>query len=176
MTKKTLVKTYNKKGEDAGVETREAAERKGLILASVVVALFDQDDKVWLSLRSHKKSTHRGKWDLAVSGCVDAVDATNLAAAQRESKEEAGLELDLQSAGRMRLVFPENGNDVIRFPEVFYAQTSQIPRISNDEVDGFARFPIPVLREHVAQNPNNYVPTVLEEIEFAYEHLRGEQS
>ena len=175
MTVEKLVKIYDQDGEVAEPATREEAERKGLIIATVVVALFNTDGEVWLSLRSHDKSTHPGMWDITVAGCVDEADGSNLDAAQREVKEETGLDVDLHSAGKLTFTFGENGGTVTRFPEIFYGTTSDTPEITDDEVAGFARYPLPVFRHNSETYSELYIPTIREEIELAAKHLGIEE-
>lgn len=175
MTAENLVKIYNDEGEVIQPTTREEAERKGLIIATVVVALFNTDDEVWLSLRSHNKSTHPGMWDITVAGCVDDADGSNLDAAVREVQEETGLDVDLASAGKLRFTFSENGGTVIRMPEVFYGSTNETPKITDDEVAGFARFPLNTFRRNFEAYPSLYIPNIREEIELAATHLGMEK-
>ena len=174
MTKEAMVKIYDDEGNNAGVTSRIEAEQKGLIIATVVVAIFSLDDEIWLSLRSHNKNTHPGMWDISVAGCVDAGDETNLIAAEREVKEETGLELNLVSAGRLKFVFEENGANVVRLPEIFVGQTAEIPQITDQEADDFAKYPINVFNENFTNHPNMYVPAIKQEIDVAFKKLKEE--
>ena len=171
MATETLVKIYDTEGNFVEPTTREEAERKGLIMATIVVVLFTEEGSAWMSLRSHKKSTHRGKWDITVAGCVDADDETNLYTAKRELLEEAGLSVDLSSAGFLEFDMAENGGTVTRRPEVFAGVTSEIPVINEDEVDGFARFPLDALRTTFNEHTELFIPKALEEVELAAKHL-----
>lgn len=168
-----LVRLYDSQGEDAGVATRAEAEGRGLIIATVFTVIFDKKYRVWTSLRSYEKTTHPGKWDMTSRGCVDEEDETNRHAAQRELLEEAGLSTLLTSAGKMQHSFEENGGVVVRFPEVFFGVTEEIPQIQNEEVDGFMRLPIETLRTRFARHPHLYVPTILEEVELAFNTMQG---
>lgn len=174
MTKKNLIKTYDRGGEPAGVFSRVDAEEKGLIIATVVIALFDKQGYVWLSLRSHGKNTHPGMWDITVSGCVDEADSSNLEAARREVAEETGIDVELTSVGKIELQFFENGKDIVRMPEVFYGVTDSHPKIIDGEVDGFAKYPMPTFRQKYIKYPDLIIRGIDKEIEAAYQHLNGE--
>lgn len=175
MTKEMLVRTYDNDGNDADEVSRTEAESKGLIIANVMVVVFNSKNHVWIQLRSHSKSTHPGAWDVTAGGCVDAGETT-MQAAVRELAEESGISgLKLKSAGRQRQEFTENGGTVVRLPEIFYARSDAIPQISDGEAVGFAAYPINALHRVFETSPELGVPSLLKEVDFAFEALLKEE-
>ncbi|WP_022662865.1 NUDIX hydrolase [Paucidesulfovibrio longus] len=89
---------------------------------SVTVLIYDQENKLFLQKRSHKKSIFPGRWDVSSSGHVLAGEATR-DAALRELRFELGIE-----AERLRFVqkLPSSPGTGFEFTTVFaldrYAQ------------------------------------------------------
>ncbi len=61
----------------------------------VHVCLFDRQGRMLIQQRQICKSAWPGKWDLSAGGCAQAGE-TSRQAAQRETREELGLDIDLQ--------------------------------------------------------------------------------
>ena len=68
---------------------------EGLYRLVVHVCIFDAEGRMLIQQRQPFKKGWSNMWDITVGGCAVAGD-TSQAAAEREVREEIGLELDLQ--------------------------------------------------------------------------------
>ena len=68
---------------------------EGLYRLVVHVCIFDPEGRMLIQQRQPFKKGWSNMWDITVGGCAVAGD-TSQAAAEREVREEIGLELDLQ--------------------------------------------------------------------------------
>ncbi|MCC6547105.1 NUDIX domain-containing protein [Candidatus Sumerlaeota bacterium] len=82
---------------------------------AVHVVVRNRAGQVLLQLRSHRKDSHPGWWDISVGGHVD-VDEDYDAAAVRELREELGIVAPMTCVAR-RGAGPESGWEFVRIYE-----------------------------------------------------------
>jgi isopentenyl-diphosphate delta-isomerase type 1 len=91
----------------------------------IAVLIFNTKDETLLQKRSLAKSHDPGVWTVAVSGHVGAGE-DYLKAAERELKEELGIESDLKF---YKKIFSKRGNREARFFYIYYATFDREPAI-----------------------------------------------
>ena len=83
---------------------------KGFYRLVVHVCIFDSRGRMLIQQRQPFKKGWSNLWDLSVGGCAVAGD-TSRSAAERETREELGLDLDLSGVRPTLTVHFENGFD-----------------------------------------------------------------
>ena len=93
-----LVDLYDENRRPLGrTAERYGPKGDGAFLTVVHVCLFDSRGRLLIQRRSESKRYWPGTWDVSVGGAVDAGE-TSRQAAERETREELGLTLDLGDA------------------------------------------------------------------------------
>ena len=87
-----LMDELNEKGRVIGKITLDEAHKTGAWHRVIHVYLINDKKEILLQLRSKNMFRHPNEWDISCGGHVAAGEKTN-AAAQREVKEELGIEL-----------------------------------------------------------------------------------
>jgi isopentenyldiphosphate isomerase len=83
----------NEKGEKTGeVITSKEAHEKGVTHRSVHIWILNPDKQLLLQKRSANMRARPGYWDISASGHMSAGE-TSIEAAQKETREELGLDL-----------------------------------------------------------------------------------
>jgi len=77
------------------VSLKSEAHKKGLWHASAQVWIVDRNQNVLLQKRAQNKDSYPNLWDISVAGHLSAKDSP-ISAAQREVKEEIGLDLSVE--------------------------------------------------------------------------------
>lgn len=118
-------------GQDrqVGLASRARVHREGLLHRAVHVLLLDPQGRLWLQRRSPAKDTYPGMWTSSASGHVDPGE-DYLAAAQRELREELGLDLELTHVAKV----PAGPATQGEFSGVFRAQSDQAPTPDPQEI------------------------------------------
>ena len=93
-----LFDLYTAEREKTG-RTMERSERTppGFYRMIVHVCIFGEDGRLLIQQRQPIKKAWPDRWDLSVGGCAVAGDSS-CSAAERETREELGLSLDLSDA------------------------------------------------------------------------------
>lgn len=168
-----IVAVLNEDGEVIDTTTREQAERYNHITQNVLVFVFNSLGRVWIQLRPQSKNHYPGKWDISACGGV-LNDETNEQAAQRETLEEMGIEVELHYLESFLNVFPgDNREERKRLSHLYVGISDEKPQ-ANDDVDEFKDWPPDALRASVVSNPNAYIPSFIIELDKAiqgYEKL-----
>ncbi|MDX1334078.1 MAG: NUDIX domain-containing protein, partial [Robiginitalea sp.] len=127
---------------------------------------YTASGKVLLQQRADQKETFPGLWDVSVAGHVHA-EETPLEAAQREIKEEIGLDLETGSLdffGRSKNEQAHPGGNIDREFHYVYLSELKVPledlRPQEGEVAGLELRPLLRFSEEVwgLANPARYVP------------------
>jgi 8-oxo-dGTP pyrophosphatase MutT (NUDIX family) len=104
-----LLTVCNSNGQTIGRIERGAMRALGIASRGVHLHACTTDQKVWIQQRAMNKKTDPGRWDTLMGGMVSACDTLESALA-RETREEAGLELDqltdLRHAGHFTMRMP----------------------------------------------------------------------
>ena len=135
MSEDELLDLVNEKDEVIGtVWKSEAHKNPSRIHREVAVQLFDKKRRVLIQQRSYQKEFHPGKWMVAVAGHVRFHEKPK-DAANRETKEELGLKLDLKYYGKE---FDRNKKES-RFFWIYYAilEGSEKIKIDKDETEEY---------------------------------------
>lgn len=91
-----LVDLYDEDRRRTGaIAERHGPRKPGTFRTVVHVCLFDSAGRLLIQQRTDSKLLWPGRWDVTVGGGVDAGE-TSRQAAEREVREELGLELDLR--------------------------------------------------------------------------------
>ncbi len=147
-----LLPVVDQHDRQVDVLPREEVHRRGLLHRAVHVLVFDQEDRLYLQLRSQNKDTHPGKWTSSASGHVDPGESY-LQAARRELAEELGLELELSPLGFIPAC-PATENE---FSQVYVARTGEPPRPAPAEIARGEFFPLDQARR-LARDPTRAAP------------------
>ena len=91
---KEIIDEYNSRGEKIGVIDKDIAHEKGLWHKSVHVWLINSNNEILLQYRCAEKKLYPNTWDCSFAGHIDAGESS-IQAAQREGKEEIGIDVDL---------------------------------------------------------------------------------
>ena len=83
---------------------------EGLCRLVVHVCIFDSQGRMLIQQRQPFKSGWSNYWDMSVGGCAVAGD-TSIAAAERETREEIGLSVDLTGVRPVLTINFERGFD-----------------------------------------------------------------
>ncbi len=167
-------------GERTGVTAMKTeAHRKGLFHATVHIWFYTKNGTLLLQKRGKNKNIHPTLWDVSVAGHIGAGEEV-LDAAEREIKEEIGLELpkgQLKKIGLFKSV-QHHGNDLMdcEFHHTFLAElTVDLNQLTKQqsEVDDLKLWPItlfeqrlndPESRLGIVPHSTVYFKTVLREI------------
>ena len=108
-----LFDLYTADREKTG-RTMERSERTppGIYRMIVHVCIFGEDGRLLIQQRRPTKKAWPDRWDLSVGGCAVAGDSSR-SAAERETREELGLSLDLPDARPALTVYWERVIDDI---------------------------------------------------------------
>ena len=125
-----LVEVVDKNDTPLLVMPLAEAHRQELMHRSVLVLVHDTENRVYLQRRSKSKALFPGFWDLSTTGHVKAGESRE-GAAQRELREELGLEAD-----RLKLLYsvPADKGNGWEHVTVFSAGRAEKPRPNPDEV------------------------------------------
>ena len=172
MSKHEIIDVLDEDGEVIDTISRELAERDNHITENVLVFVFNSLGRVWVQLRPHNKNHYPGRWDISACGGVLS-DETNEQAAQRETLEEMGIEVELHHVESFLNVFPgDNGEERKRLSHLYVGISDKQPQ-SNDEVDEFKDWLPNELRADVMARPDAYVPSFIVELDKAIEGYEG---
>ncbi len=104
-----LLAVFNEAQQQVAVVERGVARLLGLVTRAVHLLGYTDGGSAWVQQRALSKAIDPGLWDTLVGGMVPATD-TLTTALQRETREEAGLELlqvrRLHAGGRLRVTRP----------------------------------------------------------------------
>lgn len=167
---------YNEKGEVIGYCTRAEADLKNYIYPNSIVFVFTPDGRIWIQKRSLTKSHYPGMWDTSACGAI-AHNEDPRVAAERELKEEMGIDCSLEFADKFLNTFRGEGDQLTRsrMSHIFIGISDQAPE-GNHEVEAVAAFTISELLAEIKQNPQDFMPSFDIELDMAlkkYEALQN---
>jgi isopentenyl-diphosphate delta-isomerase type 1 len=111
-----------------GIQSRKEIHEKGLRHRSVHIFIFNTRGELYLQKRSPRKDQYPDHWDSSAAGHTDPGE-TPLEAAQRELKEELGLEVKLNEV----LHYPACLETGWEFATLFTAQTDDPIHLNLEE-------------------------------------------
>lgn len=168
MSANEIIDILNSDGEVVDTITREEAERDNHLTQNVLIFIFNSLGKVWIQLRPMTKKHYPGRWDISACGGIISGE-THGQAASRETLEETGLDMDLHYVESFLNIFPgDSGEERRRLSHLYVGINDNIPKV-NDEVDEFKDLQPDVLRIDILNNPDNYTPSFIIELDKAVE-------
>jgi 16S rRNA (adenine1518-N6/adenine1519-N6)-dimethyltransferase len=136
-----------------GAESRDYVHVNNLRHRAVHVLIFNQRGEIFLQRRSIWKDRNPGRWDSSTSGHVDAGESYE-EAAQRELREEIGIECPLEKIGKL----PCSAATGWEFIEVFRGRHEGPFRLASMEIETGAFFPIHQIRAWLRRSPEDFSP------------------
>lgn len=120
LVQKEYVEVVDYCNQPLAVMDRKEAQRQGLFHRSVLVLVYDLQNRLLLQKRHHSKKIYPGRWDLSATGHVLAGESA-LDAAYRELEEEMGI-----IPFRIRPVITINGSEETNFRFVYLFNAGKI--------------------------------------------------
>lgn len=93
---KEKIDELNEKGEVIGVIDKDVAHREGRLHKSVHLWIINDNGEILLQYRCKDKKLYPNTWDVSVGGHVGTKE-NSIDALSRETKEELGIDLDLEN-------------------------------------------------------------------------------
>lgn len=160
-------------GEIVRTVSRSEAERDNHTIQNVLVFLFTPLEKVWVQLRPEDKKDFKNCWDVSACGAVHSGESKEAAAA-RETLEETGLKPKLTYVESFMNVFPiDDGRQTQRLSHLFISITDEVPQADGIEVAAFKDWEPAELRRHAIENPLQYIPSFIVELDRAIAAYRN---
>ena len=166
-----MVNVINEHGQVVATLPREQAEADNHATENVVIFIFNSLGRVWTQLRPKTKKFHPGRWDVSACGGVIAHE-NHQDAANRETKEETGLDVDLQYIESFLNIFPDDSGKELRRLSHLYIGISDDSPVLSDEVDNFKQWQPEELKQHASANQDKYVPSLITELDLAVNALK----
>jgi isopentenyl-diphosphate delta-isomerase len=161
-----MIDILNEEGEVVDTITREDAERDNHTTENVLMFVFNSLGKVWVQLRPMTKRHYPGKWDISACGGIISGE-TKDQAANRETLEEMGIDVELKYVESFLNVFPgDNGEQRRRLSHLYVGVSDEMPQ-ENDEVDEFRLWEPDALSRDVLASPDQYIPSFVVELDKA---------
>ena len=152
---------------EIGSEMLADVWRKGLYHRVVLVFILDEQGRMLLQLRSPNVKIFPNCWDQAAGGHVDEGYSYDDTAA-KEIAEELGLrdiQLETLGIGRANTKL-DDGRVLNRFERIYRGQIPADSALQPDpeEVSKLQWFTPAELRRQIAEHPEIFVPTILEDL------------
>lgn len=93
---KEIIDELNDKGEVIGTIDKDVAHKEGRLHRSIHLWIINDDGEILLQYRCGDKKLYPNTWDVSVGGHVSTKE-NSIDALSRETKEELGIDLDLES-------------------------------------------------------------------------------
>ena len=152
-----------------GASTRQEAWARGSFYRLVQIVIRDENGNFLLQKRSMKKPLYPGRWTNAASGHVDEGETYEISA-QRELKEEIGIDAPLAFVGKFLVQKKEDGKIINQFNGVFEGNVLHAVKLTlqPEEVSDVEWFSPEDLRESIAKDPNKFTPAMVRAFEEFY--------
>lgn len=172
MSRTEIIDVYNDAGEAVGTMQRELAERENHLSSNALVFVFNAEGWVWVQLRPAGKKHFPGLWDISACGGLLSGELP-LEAARRETREETGLDVELQYVETFINTFPSTGGglDHRRLSHLYIGMSATRPKVSV-EADDFKLWEPAALRADIVDHPESYVPPFVFELDKATKAYR----
>ena len=134
--------------------SRSEVHKKGLMHRSVHILVFNFHGDLFLQKRSMVKDENPGLWDTAAAGHVGAGE-NYLHSAQRELKEELGLNVSIKEVMRI----PAQLNTLWEHVRVYECITNHQIKINGLEISEGRYWTLPELTQSIESNPKIFTST-----------------
>ena len=145
----------DERDEVTGQAERGKVHAEGLLHRAVHMFVFNKAGELYLSLRSHLKDTHPGRWGSSAAGHLDAGESY-ADAALRELDEE--LKIAPKDALKRLLKLPAGPETDQEFVELFACRPSGKVRTHGSEIAGGRYFPLELIDQWMAARPDDFTP------------------
>lgn len=152
-----------------GAGPREEAWQNGYYTRNTRLVIRDENGRVLSQKRSADKKLYPGMWTVAAGGHVDEGETWETAA-QRETKEEIGVDIEVRLVGEF--VFKDDSEDkkvrqIIRVYEGTASSTAQFT-VDTDEVEKVEWYELDALKSSMHETPEQFTPSFREVIQRFY--------
>ncbi|MFA7662514.1 MAG: NUDIX domain-containing protein [Patescibacteria group bacterium] len=151
-----LVDVVDLKDNVIGQDLKSNKIAKNFISRVVAILLFDSENNLILCRRADKKISAAGKYDLAVCGNVEVGESYEKAA-NRELKEELGIECELKLLDKFYQEMNDDGKIYKMFCGVFVGKTDQKLTLNHELVE-VKKMTIVEVERDIENNPDKYCP------------------
>ena len=167
MADSDLIQIVDENDNPIGIATRGEAQKKGLLHRIARIIVYDENGNVLLQKRSSSRPTWPNCWDNSAAGHVD-IDDDYLIAAQRELKEELGVEGTLEKVAYYKAEGEHEGRMFNRFTTVFKTVLPSNTHFSpqEDEVSEVRWFSLDELKELVENSPHKVTYGVKDTLKY----------
>ena len=146
------------------VRLKSEAHKKGLWHASAQIWIVDSNKNVLLQKRAKTKDSYPDLWDISVAGHLSAND-TPILAAQREVKEEIGIDLAVEQFHFLKRIkrskIPQKGFLDNEFNYLFVVNCDisiEALKLQKEEVAQVKLVPLKKFRKQLKETPELFVP------------------
>lgn len=139
-----------------GQATRFRIHAEGLKHRAVHVLVFDPKGRLYIQRRSHSKDRFPNRLDSSAAGHVDSGESY-LDAANRELREELGIEASLREALRVEASEITDQEHVV----LYDTETDQVPVPDPDEIIWGSFMSQEELDELMSRTPDDFVPAFI---------------
>lgn len=146
----------NESDEPVGIMEKMEAHKQAKLHRAFSVFIFNHNGEMLLQQRALSKYHSPGLWSNACCSHPQPGEET-LAAAQRRTKEELGIEVLLQK--QFHFIYKaefKNGLTEYEFDHVFTGSYNERPLINKNEVSDFCYMPLNVIKESLELYPVKY--------------------
>lgn len=152
-----------------GAGPREEAWEKGYYTRNIRLVIRDENGRVLSQKRSADKKLYPGMWTVAAGGHVDEGETWETAA-QRETKEEIGIDIEVSLVGEFVFKDDTEGKKVRQILRVYEGVTSSAAQFTVDtsEVEKVEWYELDTLKSQMVATPQKFTPSFREVIERFY--------
>ncbi|MDQ6809847.1 MAG: 16S rRNA (adenine(1518)-N(6)/adenine(1519)-N(6))-dimethyltransferase RsmA [Verrucomicrobiota bacterium] len=140
-----------------GSEARAAVHANNLLHRAVHILVFNPAGEVFLQKRSPWKDRHPSVWDSSAAGHVDAGEDYD-DAAQRELREELGIEAKLQRIAKL----PASSRTGQEFIWIYRAEHGGPFTLARDEIELGEFFAPAIVAHWIEARPDDFAPGFVE--------------
>ena len=139
--------------EVVGTRLRSEVHAENLLHRAVHILVFNREGELLLQKRSAWKDREPSKWDSSAAGHLEPGESY-AGGAVRETEEELGIRCELAPVGKIRAC----SNTGQEFVEVFTTRHEGPFVLPPSEIEDAAFFPISVIRDWLADRPQDFAP------------------
>ena len=159
-----ILDVVNERDEVIGQVEREEARLQKLNTRRVFVLFYTRQGKVFLQRRSMKKKTSPGLLTTTVGGHVES-GATYDETMVKEAREETGVDIDPARAISLGTRYYKSPDAMLWIAIYLYPFDGAVSdlKIEPDEADGFEMVDVALLKQQLAETPEQFSPILYSE-------------
>ena len=152
-----------------GKDLKQNKLSKKFISRNVVIFIRDSNNKYIICKRAAHKKTFPNCLDASACGNVRSGESYH-DAAKRELEEELGIKCNLQYL-KKKFTDMEHENESLQFHTSIFLGEYEGEIKLNEELSHFHKYSYNELTIKIKNNPTDFVPTLIKDIEHIKEHL-----